>query len=258
MAEPFARRPSSGVSLSARIIGRRAGRTAVRELEALLARAKRVRDVSVERVHKLSESHGIDLRERLRTPRRNLYRRFLEHCLLDCSLTEEEAEELAHLRKLLHLADSDVAHVHDAVSRAVYGAALEDVLDDHRLDEDEERFLTRLRDELGMSEVDASRMYEEEARRAQQRLLSTVPNAAVFASREGVIQLKGGSTVGLQDAVRAVVDESCHALPHLSWAELSEVRVRIESGRIAEWQVKLKAGLGPPPTASGPDASPGV
>lgn len=256
MAEPFARRPSSGVSLSARIIGRRAGRTAVRELEALLARAKRVRDVSIERVQKLSESHGIDFRERLRTPRRNLYRRFLEHCLLDCSLTEEEAEELAHLRKLLHLADSDVAHVHDAVSRAVYGAALEDVLDDHRLDEDEERFLKHLRAELGMSDVDASRMYEQETRRAQQRLLSTAPNANLLASHEGVIQLKGGSTVGLQDAVQAVVDESCHALPHLSWAELSEVRVRIESGHIAEWQVKLKAGLGPPPrpSATGPEA----
>ncbi len=255
MAEPFARLPSSGVSLSARIIGRRAGRTAVRELEALLARAKSVRDVSVERVHRLSASHGIDLRERLRTPRRNLYRRFLEHCLLDCSLTEEEAEELAHLRKLLHLADSDVAHVHDAVSRTVYGAALEDVLDDHKLDEEEERFLRRLRDELGMSDVDASRMYEEEARRAQQRLLSSSPNAGILASRQGVVELKGASTVGLQDAIQSVVDESSHALPHLSWAELSEVRVRIESGHVAEWQIKLKAGLAPPPTASSPDST---
>jgi flavin-binding protein dodecin len=208
-----------------------------------------VRDVSVERVHKLSESHGIDLHEQLRTPRRNLYRRFLEHCLLDCSLTEEEAEELTHLRKLLHLGDSDVAHVHDAVSRAVYGAALGDVLDDHRLDEDEERFLKHLRDELGMSEVDATRMYEEEARRAQQRLLSTTPHGGMLASREGVVELKGGSTVGLQDAIQAVVDESCHALPNLSWAELSELRVRIESGHIAEWQIKLKAGLGPPPNS---------
>lgn len=255
MAEPFSRRSSSGVSLSARIIGRRAARTAVRELEEILGRAKRVQDVSMDRMQKLSETHGIDLRERLRTPRRNLYRRFLEHCLLDCSLTEEEAEDLAHLRKLLHLADSDVAHVHDAVSRAVYGAALEDVLRDHRLDEDEERFLVRLRYELGMSEADASRMYEEEARRAQQRLLSTTPSAGILASREGVVELKGGSTVGLQDAIRAVVDESSHALPHLSWAELREVKVRIESGHIAEWQIKLKAGLAPRPAASSPDST---
>ena len=258
MAEPFARHPSAGISLSARIIGRRAGRTAVRELEAILAKAKRLRDVSAQRVHKLSEAHGVDLRDRFRTPRRNLYRRFLEHCLLDCSLTEEEAEELAHLRKLLHLADSDVAHVHDAVSLAVYGAALEDVLQDHKLDEDEERFLVRLRAELGMSEVDASRMYDEEMRRGQQRLLSTAPNAGVFASPEGVVELKGASTVGLQDAVQTVVDESCHALPHLSWAELSEVRVRIESGHIAEWQIKLKAGLAPPPTTSPGDSSSGA
>lgn len=261
MAEPFARRPSSGASLAARIVGRRAGRTAVRELEALLARARRVRDVSLDRVQRLSDTHGIDLRERLRTPRRNLYRRFLEHCLLDCTLTEEEADELAHLRKLLYLADADVAHVHDAVSRAVYGAALEDVLDDYKLDEDEERFLQRLRGELGMSEVDASRMYEEESRRAQQRLLSSSLSRGIVASRQGVVELNGASTVGLQDAIQSVVDSSSHALPHLSWAELSEVRVRIESGRVAEWQIKLKAGLAPPPTASdtaAPESSSGA
>jgi flavin-binding protein dodecin len=149
-----------------------------------------------------------------------------------------------------------VAHVHDVVAREVYGAAIEDVLEDHKLDEDEERFLQRLREELGVSEADASRMYEQEARKAQQRLLSSSPNTGGFlAARDGVFELKGTSTTGLQEAVQTVVDESCHALPHLSWAELSEVRVRIESGHIAEWQIKLKAGLKTPAVGSSPDPS---
>ena len=253
MAEPFTRHSPSESGLAA-LLGRRVRRTAVRELEAVLARAKRLRDVSVDRVHELSETHGIDLRDRLRTPRRNLYRRFLEHCLLDCTLSEDESEELAHLRQLLHLDDGDVAHVHDVVAREVYGAAIEEVLEDHKLDEDEERFLQRLRTELGVSDADASRMYEQEARKAQQRMLSSSPNIGGFlATRDGMVELKGASKTGLQEAVQAVVDESCHALPHLSWAELSEVRVRIESGHIAEWQIKLKAGLKTPDAGSSPD-----
>lgn len=256
MTEPFTRHSPSESGLAA-LLGRRVRRTAVRELEAVLARAKRLRDVSVERVQELSEAHGIDLRDRLRTPRKNLYRRFLEHCLLDCTLSEDESEELAHLRRLLHLDEDDVAHVHDTVARAVYGAAIEEVLQDHKLDEDEEKFLLRLREELGLAEADASRMYEQGARKAQQRLLSSSPdNAGFLATRDGAVELKGASTTGLQEAVQTVVDESCHALPHLSWAELSEVRVRIESGHIAEWQIKLKAGLKAPVADAAQDSPP--
>jgi flavin-binding protein dodecin len=139
----------------------------------------------------------------------------------------------------------------------VYGAAIEEVLQDHKLDEDEEKFLLRLREELGLAEADASRMYEQEARKAQQRLLSSSPdNAGFLATRDGAVELKGASTTGLQEAVQTVVDESCHALPHLSWAELSEVRVRIESGHIAEWQIKLKAGLKAPVADAAQDSPP--
>lgn len=243
MAEPFQDRSASQGGLLSRVA--RGGRRAtIRELETMLARADRLRDLTAESIRELGEAHGVDLGTQLRTPRRNLYRRFLEHCLVDCSLDDEEMDELTHLRELLRLDDGDVAHVHNAVACDVYGGAVEEVLSDHKLDEEEERFLSRLRTDLQMSEADASRMYQESARRSQQRLLSSADIGSGFlASRGAVLELEGTSTTGVEDAIRAVVDEACHSLPKLSWAELSQVRVRIAGGDITEWRVKVRATL---------------
>lgn len=244
MAEPFEPQPSRSDGLLSRMAGRVTRADAVRELETILAEADCVRDVTLERVQALGERHGIDLAVQLRTLRRNLYRRFFEHCLLDYTLSEAEVEDIEHLRALLHLDDEDVARIQDQVSRQVYGAAVHEVLDDHRLDDEEVRFLKGLRENLDLSEYHANRIVEEERRRSQQRLLSQAAVRSSFLSPEGyVIELTGVSREGVQAAIQTAVDEAAQALPSLAWAELGELRIQIEDGRVVKWAVKLRAGV---------------
>lgn len=246
MAEPFEPRVTEGDGLLSRVAGRVTRVGAARELETILAEADCVRDVTLENIRTLGERHGIDLGSQLRTLRRNLYRRFLEHCLLDFALSEAEAGDLEHLRILLHLADDDVARIQDQVSREVYGAAVHEVLADHRLDEEEVEFLKRLRENLDLAEYHANRIVEEERRRAQQRLLSQTAIHSSFLAPEGcVIELTGVSREGVQAAIQTAIDEAALALPSLAWAELGELRVQIESGRVVKWAVKLRAGVEP-------------
>ncbi|MDH3686335.1 MAG: hypothetical protein OEP95_08915 [Myxococcales bacterium] len=166
MAEPFERRSGSGVF--GRLLGSPRKASAIGEIENLLARCARICDVEAGAVASVARAHGVDLEKRLGTPRRHLYRRFLLHCFLDGHVSDEEAEDLTHLRSLLSLSDAEAAAVHEDVAVQVYGRAIDEVLADHRLDPDEEQFLAKLQGRLELSDraaADLLRQGEDRARR---------------------------------------------------------------------------------------------
>ena len=150
-----------------RLAGNR--RACIREIEDLLAQAASVRDVTPEQVANIATQHGVDIRTRLGTARRELYRRLLEHCLADQELSEEETADIGHLQRVLLLADTDAAEVHDQVARAVYGQAIDQVLADHRLDPEEAEFLRRLGGALAIPDAARDHRYGEAERRARRR-----------------------------------------------------------------------------------------
>jgi flavin-binding protein dodecin len=249
VAEPFQTRTPDTTEdgLLSRVTGRRSRAETVRALESLLAEAERVADVTSEHVAAVGERHGIDLDAQLRTARRNLYRRFMEHCLDDFELSELELEDLRHLKTVLHLSDADVDHIQNRVTREVYGCAVETVLEDSQVDDEEKSFLKRLRDDLNVSDFHASQMFEEGLRRAQRRALSGTAVDSAFLRADGrPIELHGSSRVGLQEAIQSAVDLAAERMPGLAWADVSDVRVRISDGRVVQWRVSLSAAASEP------------
>jgi flavin-binding protein dodecin len=245
MAEPFERRATSrGLG---RLLGSPRKASAIRELEDLLARCQRICDVEVAQVEEVARSHGVDFARRLATPRRHLYRRFLEHCLLDGHVSEEESEDLTHLRALLCLTDEEAASVHEDVAVQVYGRAIDQVLEDHRLDPDEEQFLSRVRTELQIPDETAADMLRRGEARARHRFLEKTASfdSVWLAEKKRTLELNGRSAEGVEHAVKTALDEAAKALPDLSWAEVVQIRADVGEHGIREWLVKVKAGLGP-------------
>ena len=242
MAEPFVLKPAGG-PLS-RLLG--SGR-AVAELEALFAGARRLCDVSPESVAQIAKRHGIDLARRLAGPRRNLYRRFLEHCLVDCALSRDESADLAHLQRLLELPDADAAALHDEVAQAVYGRAVADVLSDQQLDPEERSFLERIGANLALAPQVAAEILEKGALQSRERYLAraiTHPSA-LLASSTAKLELPGSSESSLEDAIRAALAQAARAIPGLATARLGEVRTDVRDGRVVRWHVVLEAELEP-------------
>jgi flavin-binding protein dodecin len=231
-------------------IGRLAGRRsrALGELEDLLARAARVRDVPLESVREIGVRHGVDLAAELHTARCGLYRRFLEHCLQDQELSTEESDELAHLKMLLALPDADAADVHEQVAHSVYGRAIDQVLDDGRIDPDEADFLRRLGRDLALPESDASRLLDEGTGRARQRFLErTVAHDSFFvAAGQSTLELRGVSDVSLERAIAAALDEAARSVPELQDFEVTQISGALDRGRIARWEVSVRARLPAP------------
>jgi flavin-binding protein dodecin/DNA-directed RNA polymerase subunit F len=245
MAEPFAERSGGSGGILSRVRGRKS--TFVAELENSLAHAARVVDVRPEQIEEIAERHAVDLAQSVRTPRRNLYRRLLEHCLADHELSPNESADLSHLRTILKLPDEEIRAIHDDVARVFYGRAMDQVLDDYHLDPEEEQFLRRLRSDLGICEELAGQLREEGSGRARQRFLSrTIANdSVVVAPREIKLELTGSSETTLEDAVRRAIDEANRAGAQLLSAELTEIRVELRDETVGTWCVKLKATLSP-------------
>jgi flavin-binding protein dodecin len=245
VAEPFERRSGSGSRALARLFGQPRKASAMRELEDLLARADRVCDVSAEKAAEVAASCGVDLGRRFGTARRNLYRRFLEHCLVDHAVSAEESADLTHLKGILHLGDAETAEVQDQVARSVYGEAINQVLEDHRLDPEEEEFLQRLRKDLDLPEEVAHALYSEGSERSRQRFLERTisHDHALVVPRQRTLKLTGTSTTTLEDAVNQAIVEAAQAVPDLNQVEVTQIHGDVENGRVARWQVQLKAGF---------------
>ncbi|NMC33917.1 MAG: dodecin domain-containing protein [Veillonellaceae bacterium] len=55
-----------------------------------------------------------------------------------------------------------------------------------------------------------------------------------------IIELVGTSTTSWEDAVKAVVERASKTLRDLRIAEVKELDVRLENGRIAEYRAKVR------------------
>lgn len=211
------------------------------ELEAELGRVARIRDLPLERVEALARERRVELESDLPTPRRKLYRVFLEFCLEDHALSEEESADLAHLQRLLHLPDADVRALHDEVARTIYGEAMSQVLEDYQLDAEEAEFLRRLAGQIGIDERSAQEVEAQGRARARQRYLSraAVHGSGLVAPQGAELELEGSSEAGFQKAVECAVGTAAEALGEIGSAELKALRVDVGKGGVKRWSVRL-------------------
>lgn len=242
MTGPFESSPTASGGLGSRLLGRKARGAAARDIEALLAGSPEISGVMADQVAAIATEHGVEV-SRLQSQCRDLYRRYLEFCLVDHALSEAEVVDLGHLRAILVLPDAVASEVHEEVACAVYGAAVEEVLSDHRLDPEEEEFLQRIRDGLDIDAGTAERAMEEGRRRARQRYLSTVVSSddILVASQEIKLEIEGSSGESIEDAVSDALKEAGTVLPGLKRIEVSALQADVAGGEVSRWHVKLKA-----------------
>jgi len=243
MANPFRRAPAATGGLGRALRSKRV--TTFEALENLLACSEAVRAVRAEEVRDICAAAAVDLNRKYMGDRKDLYRRYLAHCLDDKVLTEEENADLQHLAALLHLSDEDIAPIHEELSEEVYGKAIEEVLEDLRLDPDEENFLRRLRGELHISEEVAQRLYERGEFDARSRAMveaSTGDNEFAY-HRVPAGEFTGRSKTSLDAAVTDALTKAVVAVPKLHWFELTNISGYVDEGKPESWLVTVKAGL---------------
>ncbi|MDT8437030.1 MAG: dodecin domain-containing protein [Gemmatimonadota bacterium] len=243
MAEPFLSEPATKPGLLFRRPGSRARTTAACDLERLLAASPRVTDVTSADVVAAAARHELDVARHLRGSCRDLYRRYLAHCFMDRRLSDDEAEDLAHLRRVLRLGEDDCAAVHREVAVGLFGTAVEEAFEDLRLEPEEKAFLERLRTDLHLEEEAAGEALARAARRARTRFLATssAGEGALVAPHEAAVELRGSSVESIEGAVRDAIARAGDLLPDIERVEIVATEARIAAGEVDGWDVTLRA-----------------
>ncbi len=58
-----------------------------------------------------------------------------------------------------------------------------------------------------------------------------------------ITELVGTSPTSYAEATRIAIAEAAKTVRHIDWFEVVEMRGRVEEGKVAEFQVKLKIGF---------------
>ncbi len=58
-----------------------------------------------------------------------------------------------------------------------------------------------------------------------------------------MVELVGSSTIGSDDAIRNAIETAAKTLRHVDWFEVVETRGHVRDGKVAHFQVTLKAGF---------------
>ena len=57
------------------------------------------------------------------------------------------------------------------------------------------------------------------------------------------IELTGTSSTSIEDAVQSAIARASKTVRNIRWLQITETRGQIEGGKVAQWQVTIKAGF---------------
>lgn len=150
--------------------GRPPERNAYVELHNLVAAAASVAEFGPADLRRISERHGVDLRQRFLAERTALYERLLDDALAGGRLGADGRAELAHVARTLALSADEVRPVH----RRAFGLVVTAAVEDDRLTDEERVLLLTLQHAFGLDPTLADGAYDVLAR---ERLVLAVARA---------------------------------------------------------------------------------
>ena len=117
------------------------------EINNLLA-TKYLREIMLEEISEVCIKYKINLREKFLENLKELYERYLKKCLEDNMLTDEEVDDLTHLRQILALQENEVMELHNKLGGEIYKRAYNKTISDGKYETSEEEFIDKLQKNL--------------------------------------------------------------------------------------------------------------
>jgi len=116
---------------------------AIVEINNLLA-TKFIRDIKLEEISEICLKYKVNLRVKFFNDLKELYERYLRKCFEDSILTDEEIDDLRHLRQILTLEENEVSELHNKLGGEIYKKAYDKAICDGKIETYEEEFINKL------------------------------------------------------------------------------------------------------------------
>lgn len=114
----------------------------------------------------------------------DIMRTVLTHHAEDGELTDSDRSDLAHLQKILSLADDDVKRVREAVLADLYAKSVTDALADAEITPDERKRLGMMAASFGLPEVRTREIYRDQVEKLLQWTLERMTDDRRFTEAE--------------------------------------------------------------------------
>lgn len=121
------------------------------EINNLLAQ-KPVKNITLDEIAEIRNRYDINIYSDFKKNIFEFYAVYLNDCLRNRNISNDDANELKHLKTLLQLADDDASTIHDKLAGVIYQERLQDAIEDGRLDDAEKESLEKLQRQLKLSE----------------------------------------------------------------------------------------------------------
>src|SRR5688572_13086529 len=157
---PFVARALEAPGMVNKVFGGLPKRNALAELNNRLVEASSVRDVTLDTVHELNTRYQTDIHRRFDDELKQLYRSFLFHCLADREFSQEEVDDLWHLKALFGITDADHESLYQEAAQETYKRTLTEVLSHHKVTDEAQASLERVSAYLTITDPVRSQIHE--------------------------------------------------------------------------------------------------
>lgn len=139
----FQTRPLAATSFFQKLFRQFPQENAVIELNNLLA-SKPLLSIKEGDVRAIEQRYKLNLRKEFQLNLEEFYAVYLNYCLADKVISEEELRELNHLKYIFDLEDKIIDKLHAKIGQIIYKKSFEEAVEDGRISKSEEAFLDKL------------------------------------------------------------------------------------------------------------------
>ena len=132
---------------------------AITEINNLLA-IKPLQEVTLEEINEICAKYKVSLRDKFLNELKELYSKYLTKCLADNILSDEEIDNLTHLRLLLALHEKEVSDLINNLGEKIYKKAYDEIISDKIITSSEEEFIDELQKNLKLPDDIATKISE--------------------------------------------------------------------------------------------------
>lgn len=173
-----------------RMFGIQPKSNALIEFTNLLARSKNIRNVTPDSIAFLNDKYKLDITVSFRQELEEFYRAYVKYCLSESRLTNENVDNILHLKKLFRISDSTHNRIYEEVGEGIYLKSLREALKDCKITDDEKESLKRLSKELELSDEIAENIYRTEAKSLlNDRIEQTTKQEEISPEEENELKL---------------------------------------------------------------------
>lgn len=147
-----------------RIFGKKQKENALIEINNLLAENQdKIRNISLDKILGIAEKYNVDVKNQNHQTRLDLFSSYLNYCLIDKKIEDNEIAELEHLKQILFLSENDTKELLKRESEEIYTNQVKDAIKAGQLDQLKKENLEKLQADLIIRDNIAQSIYQKVA-----------------------------------------------------------------------------------------------